>query len=179
MDYGDEVDVLEFFKTTLDTQIDVFKATVVGWGDLDDEQEADLNISDKRILWVSRLSVLIDPDEEFAIQDKNTNKSSPTLLIGLTDTISTLNSAQGNMIYGDNSFDFVVIVAKHNRVYAEWMREVTAIRKFLTDVFIASTGKRIFVKSIRWSDYVVGDIPGSGFTLSINTSINNYDYQVN
>lgn len=178
MNYGDEIDVLLFFKSTLDTLIAANLVTVKSWGDLTDLDEAALTVDNKRILWVSRLQVIIDPDEKFEIQDENTNRSKPVLLIGIGETNPTSSSVQGNMIYGDNVFDFIVMVAKTNRAFTEYFREITAIKRFLTDSFIASTNKRILIGPIRWSDYIVGKIPGSGFTMKVTTSINNYDYTV-
>ncbi len=175
MAQADEIDVLQFFKTIIEAGITANAGVVIGW----DEGwiEDDLTVENKRILYASRAKVNIDPDEEFNIVDTN-GVSTSAILLEIADTIATTNSVQGNMIYGLNTFNILIIVAKNNRSYADYGRELSAIKNFILNVFVASTGKRIQVESISWSNFMVGQIPGSGCVIKIRTSINNYDYQI-
>jgi len=170
----DEIDVLQYFKTIIEDGITDNINIVAGWsaGWVEDN----LTIDDKRILYISRAKVNIDPDEEFNIIENGVSTSA--ILLEIADTIATTNSIQGNMVYGLNTFNILIIVAKNNRVYVDYGRELSAIKDFILNVFVASTGKRIQVESISWSNFIVGQIPGSGCVIKVKTSINNYDYQI-
>lgn len=134
------------------------------------------NLIETKLTAENVLHKVVYPDEKFDLIDEATGNPNFICGVEIDSTVSTQNSIQGSMVYGDNFFDIVCFRSKNNQAYITYFADVVRIKNYILTAF--SESNYIKIIKIQWSDITLGDISGTGFILTVQTSINSHDYNI-